>query len=152
MNQTPQANAVTINQLLAIAEDSKFFFESAAKNTDDINIKDSFMRFSHERTFYAQQLKELAKEMGQPEEDYEHTRGPLQQWWMDLKFAISSGMPAAVINAFAECEQKIIRFYDEFLQATYPEDSLYSILQSQVHGIRKSLQMISALASRSSIA
>ena len=151
MKNLQELNTVKLNHLLAITEDSKFFYETAAKNIDDINMKDSFTRFSHQRTFYAQQLRDLVKSMGETQGNYENTRGPLHRVWIDVKFAINSGIKDAVIDAFTACENNVINIYKEVLQDEYPSDSFRGIILSQLYGIQKALQTICNLGRKSCI-
>ena len=142
MNNAGEKIIATLNHLTSIAEDGKNGYEKAAQNADDVNMKDLFLRFGHQRTAYSQELRALIKNMGGIAGSYNGIAGSIHRGWIDIKSAVLPENTSAIIYSCAVGEAAAIRAYTEALNSEYITGNIRSVISGQLSGIHAALKII----------
>lgn len=91
-----------LNHLIETLKDGEQGFRTAAEHADDTALKSLFTQYSEQRTKLATELKARVRELGGDTEKSGSVSGSLHRGWIDLKSAVASNEPHAVL---AECER-----------------------------------------------
>ena len=130
-----------LNHLIAIAEDGKFGYESAAKDVKDETLKSLFLRFSAERDEYLTQLQDKVRDLD-TDTGKGGPAGAIHRAWIDLKAVLMSGDKNAIINACITGEDHAIMEYNKVIEMIKSDSPLKQILVSQRSGIEAALSSI----------
>jgi uncharacterized protein (TIGR02284 family) len=144
MESTNQKIISKLNHLIAIAEDGKYGYETAAADIKDNDLKNNFLQFAKERTWYATQLKQQVSALGGVPKTGDGPLGVLHRTWIDLKASLTSRNQEAIINACITGEETAIKEFNEALKENYIQNSsnVKSILSEQLLGIENALDVL----------
>ena len=105
----------TINNLIATLKDGEKGFKEAADSVEDPQLKSLFTGYSEQRARFASELQTQAGSVGEAEpETAGSAAGAMHRGWINLKSAITSKDPAAIL---AECERGEDSAVQEFEKA-----------------------------------
>lgn len=91
-----------LKDLIQTCEDGEYGFKVAADDAKDPELRTLFQRYSEQRAGFARELRALVRQLGGDADDSGSVSGKLHRGWINLKAAISSNEPHAVL---AECER-----------------------------------------------
>ena len=134
----------SLNHLVAIANDGKYGFENAAKDVEDVTLKQLFLQYSAERNTYVTDLKNLIEQLGGKPDDGGGPLGALHRTWMDIKSTFTAADREAILNACITGEQAAEKAYTETLKEEIPQEAK-SLLVQQLSGIEASLNSLRSL-------
>ncbi|HEX8575619.1 MAG TPA: PA2169 family four-helix-bundle protein [Flavobacterium sp.] len=143
MENSNQKTVDTLNGLIAILEDGKLGYKNAAEDIDDYGLKENFLAYSRERSFYIVQLQDEINKLGKSTNEADGgPLGLLHRTWIDIKAAFTSGHKDAIIDACITGEEAAIKKYTTALKENDFDPSLRLIIQNQLSGIEKTLSQI----------
>lgn len=102
MKMTNEKTLSTLNDLIEICKDGQHGFKTAAEDAKDADLARVFTEFSAQRTSFIAELQDRVRSLGGDPEKSGSVSGSLHRGWIDMKAAISSHEPHAVL---AECER-----------------------------------------------
>ena len=132
--------------LINICNDGKEGYDYASESTDSIELQGIFLKFSAQRTAYADELKNhIASHGGDSQNESGGVMGALHRTWIDFKQAFTSKDDVAILGAIETGEQAAIEKYDQCI-IDYPthQDHL-ELLKKQRFGIAEALREIQTL-------
>lgn len=116
--ETSNKKTVSIlNDLIIINHDRIEGYERAAKETEDSQLKALFTQLADEsRQFKNELVREVVNQGGSPAEGTT-TSGKVYRAWMDIKAALTSKDPKAILSSCEYGEDAALETYDEALKS-----------------------------------
>ena len=114
-SQTDQTIDV-LNDLIEICEDGQHGFRTAAEDAKDGDLRILFERYAQQRATFVQELRGLVRQFGGDAEDHGTAPGKLHRGWINLKAALSSNEPHAVLAECERGEDAAVKAYREALE------------------------------------
>lgn len=140
-----------LSTLLDACEDGEKGYRSAASGVSDGGYQLMFRHYADERAGFANALDEAARKalnagesVPWPAPRQGSTLGALHRSWIDLKAALASGNPKAVLTECRRGEDAALRAYREALRADLPPD-IRELVQEQYEAIKKARAEVAAL-------
>ena len=134
-NETKNA-AQPLYHLIAILEDAKKGYLSAADKVKDEVLALLFERFGYQRGRYSNELKQLVNRLGATSSIDQFTLTLLHRTWVDLKSAFRFGQKETMIKACIKGEEIALMNYSKILEQIPENDETKIILQQQANGIK----------------
>jgi uncharacterized protein (TIGR02284 family) len=129
-----------LEHLIAVAEDGEKGYENAVQDVKDIEMKNLFLRLSHERASYVRQLRALIAPSGEKVD--REDGGPLgiaHRVLMDLKSVFTSGDKNSIIKACLAGEHAALENYKKALDESYITGETRGILVEHYTGIKHAI-------------
>jgi uncharacterized protein (TIGR02284 family) len=130
--------------LLAACEDGEKGYRSAASDVADEGYKLMFRHYAEQRAGFAKALHNAARDLGVTTARAGSALGALHRSWLDLKAAIESGNPKAVLTECRRGEEAALKTYRDALRADLPPDAR-ELVQQQYEAVKKARAEIVAL-------
>lgn len=105
-----------INSLIETCEDGCHGFQVAADDVKDAELQALFQRYSSQRAGFIQELRQLVVQLGGEQEKSGSAPGKLHRGWINLKAALSSNEPHAVLAECERGEDAAVKAYREALE------------------------------------
>lgn len=102
MKPTNEKTLSALNDLIETCKDGQHGFRTAAEDAKDAELARIFTEFGGQRTAFIAELQDRVRSLGGDMATSGSVSGSLHRGWMDLKSAIASNEPHAVL---AECER-----------------------------------------------
>ena len=102
MKMTNEKTLSVLNDLIEICKDGQHGFRTAAEDAKDSELSRVFSEFSNQRTSFIAELQDRVRSLGGDAEKSGSVVGAAHRGWIDLKSALASNEPHAVL---AECER-----------------------------------------------
>jgi len=132
-----------LKDLLALVNDGKEGYQSAAEATDSPELKALFLQLSGERIVYAAELKEhIATHGDTADNESGGVLGGLHRTWMSIKEALSSKENSALMETIITGEKAVIAKYNEYIADFADHADHMELLMSQRDGIQNALSEI----------
>lgn len=132
--------------LVNIVNDGKEGYEMASKNTDDIELKAVFLKYSVQRASYAMELKEhIAQHGGNSDNTSGGILGILHRAWIEVKQTLSTKEDLSILGAIETGEQEALDKYDQLIVDPLTHSDHISLLKTQRGGIADALREIQSL-------
>lgn len=107
----------TLNNLIEICKDGAHGFKVAADDAKDGELRALFMRYSQERESFAQELRARVTALGGDPDKSGTATGALHRGWINLKAAVSSNEPHAVLAEAERGEDAAVAAYRKALES-----------------------------------
>jgi uncharacterized protein (TIGR02284 family) len=131
-----------IYHLIAILEDAKRGYLSAAEKIKDEVLSLLLERFGYQKSRYINELRQLVNQLGVNSSIDQFTLSLLHRTWMDLRNTFKFGQRDAVIQACIKGEETALKNYTTALEAIKNNDEVQVVLQQQVNGSKTVLNTI----------
>lgn len=132
--------------LVNIVNDGKEGYETACQNTEDIELKAVFLKYSAQRAGYAMELKEhIMQHGGDSDNNGGGVLGVLHRTWIEVKQALSTREDLSILGAIETGEQEALDKYDELIVDPLTHADHISLLKIQRGGIADALREIQSL-------
>jgi len=92
----------TLNSLIETCKDGAKGYKAAAEDAKDVELQTLFQQYAAERESFVRELQQAVRAMGGDPDKSGSVIGRVHRGWLDIKAAISSNEPHAVL---AECER-----------------------------------------------
>lgn len=144
METSIQQIEASVNHLIDIANDGKYGYENAAKDVEDVTLKELFTQYSSERASFVHDLINEATKLGMTPSKGGNTEGALHRTWMDIKSTITSGERASILKTCITGEEAAVKAYEDEI-SRLGENDLYDLVSEQLNSIRVALNNIRSL-------
>ncbi|HRE80156.1 MAG TPA: PA2169 family four-helix-bundle protein [Opitutaceae bacterium] len=134
-----------LNDLIEVCRDGQQGFKSAADDAKDAALKRQLADFSLQRSRYITELQQQVRLLGGDPDKRGSAIGALHRGWIDLKAAISSNEPHAVLAECERGEDSAVKNYREALAKTELDSSSRTLVQKQFAGIQQAHDTVKAL-------
>ena len=124
----------TLNDLIEILKDGEHGFKTSAEEVKAPELARVFSRYAKQRAEFASELQARVSALGADVEKHGSVTGSMHRGWINLKAALSSNEPHAVLEEAERGEDAAVAAYREALSDTdldndvFIEDS-WSLLQ-----------------------
>lgn len=136
----------SLNHLVAICNDGKYGYETAAEDAESSELKSMFMGYSAQRAAYATELKQYIRSAGGDPDKGGGPLGALHRAWIDVKSALTSKDNKAVLGACITGEKAATEAYDDVINdSNYLPDNVRETLRAQRSGIQEALNRVTSL-------
>jgi uncharacterized protein (TIGR02284 family) len=132
-----QQSSSAVKDLIVINNDRCEGYRTAAKETEDPELKTLFNEFSTQSEGFANELRRFAGE-DQPKSDETKATGKLYRVWMDIKAAITAKDRKAILSSCEFGEDVAKKHYEEVLMHSdgVPPEALEIIRRQQTSILR----------------
>ena len=131
-----------VYHLIAILEDAKKGYLSAADKIRDDVLALLFERFGYQRGRYSNELKQIVNHLEAESSVDNFTLSLLHRTWMDLKASFTFGKKDTIILACIKGEETAIKNYTAAIEQLQHHNEIKAILQRQLNGIKTVLNTI----------
>ena len=105
-----------LNDLIETCEDGEHGFRLAAEDAKDNELRSLLQRYSEQRAGFVRELRSLVQQLGGKADDHGSVTGKMHRGWINLKAAISSNEPHAVLSECERGEDAAVAAYREALE------------------------------------
>jgi uncharacterized protein (TIGR02284 family) len=138
------AVASTLNQLVQTCKDGEQGFQAAAQGVDDPNLQRLFESYGQQRGEFAAELQLEVERLDQEPAESGHLSAALHRGWMNIKAAVSGRDEGAIISECERGEDLAVRAYQEALATELPPD-LRGLVERQLVKIKEAHDQIRSL-------
>ena len=115
MNTTINETIDTLNDLTEILKDGEHGYQTAAKDVKAPELAKIFERYARQRAEFASKLQAHVNNLGAKVEKSGTIRGDLHRGWINIKAALSSNEPHAVLSEAERGEDAAVAAYRKAL-------------------------------------
>ncbi len=119
MNPDTKNTIEALNDLIEVLRDGQHGFKTAAEDVDAPELAELFNRYSAQRADFVTELQTRVRSLGGDIEDSGSVTGSMHRGWINIKSALSTNEPHAVL---AEAERGEDAAVDAFQKALQNED------------------------------
>jgi len=132
--------------LIAIVNDGKEGYHSAAESTDNVELKAVFLKYVAQRALYENELKShIAAHGGESTNDDGGILGAIHRTWIDIKEALTDKSETAVLGAVITGENAALDKYDSAIEENKLHADHLNLLTAHRNGIAEALKEIEVL-------
>lgn len=132
--------------ILRVCQDGEKGYRAAASDVRSKGYELIFRHYAEQRAGFANALEEAARRLGIAVSGEEGSaRGAIHRGWLDLRAAIESGNPRAVLRECRRGEDAALKAYRQALRAGLPPD-VRELVQEQYEAVKKGRAEIATLA------
>jgi uncharacterized protein (TIGR02284 family) len=118
--KTPTTETIELlNNLVEICRDGSEGFKIAADDSKNLELQGIFRNYSLQRTAFASELRQLIVSLGGEAEKHGSVAGALHRGWINIKAAVSSNEPHAVLAEAERGEDAAVAAYREASEQIY---------------------------------
>jgi len=125
-----------LKELVETCKDGQEGFRLAASAVKDVDLRSELQEYSMQRTEFARELTEALDALGSEAPESGSVAGGLHHAWMNLKSAVTSRDPHAILADCERGEDSAVEAYRNALQAGLPV-SIYPIVERQSEAIQR---------------
>lgn len=115
MNSNIQTTLVTLNDLIEVLKDGEYGFRTAASDVKVPELARVFERYAKQRAEFAAELQARVIALGAGAETSGSVAGALHRGWINLKSALATNEPRAVLAEAERGEDAAVNDYREAL-------------------------------------
>ena len=116
MNMSPDETMSVLNELIETCKDGQHGFRTAAEDAKDAELGRILTEFASQRTSFIAELQDRVRSLGGNPDKSGHITGAVHRGWIDLKAALSSNEPHAVLAECERGEDYAVKAYREALE------------------------------------
>ncbi len=134
-----------LNDLIDTCKDGQMGFATAAKDTKDPELGRAFSHYAAQRGNYIRELQQRVRSLGGNPDKHGSVSGSLHRGWMNLKAAITSHDPHAILSECEQGEDAAVRNYRDALQETDLDSETRALIQRQTAGVQEAHDRVKEL-------
>lgn len=131
MNSTLTAEIDVLNELTETLKDGRHGFETAAKDVKSPELAQLFHKYAAQRAELASSLQAHVRGLGGDVEKSGSVAGSMHRGWINLKAALSSNEPQAVLEEAERGEDAAVEAYRKALDRKELDAPTRALIQSQ---------------------
>jgi uncharacterized protein (TIGR02284 family) len=108
-----------LNPLIETCKDGCEGFKTAADDSKDTELQTLFRRYSAQRSEFARELRQLVGSLGGDPDKHGSVTGALHRGWLNIKAAVSSNEPHAVLAEAERGEDAAVAAYRDASEQIY---------------------------------
>lgn len=134
-----------LHDLIETCQDAREGFTTAAQDAKDPELSRVFSNYAAERARFVAELQQRVRALGGDPEQRGSIGAALHRGWMDLKAAIASNEPHAVLSECERGEDVAKAHYRDALETLDLDDQTRSLVQRQAAAIQESHDRVKQL-------
>ncbi len=138
-------NISVLNDLIETCKDGQHGFSTAAKDAKDAELARVFSHYASQRGNYIAELQQRVRELGGDPDKHGSISGSLHRGWMNVKSAVTTNEPHAVLAECERGEDAAVKNYREALQGAELDMDTRTIVQRQAAGVQEAHDRIKQL-------
>ena len=152
MKTTSDKTRHTLNNLIEICKDGQQGFQTAADDAKDETLSQLFRQFAAQRTRFIAELQERVRLIGGEPDKHGTVTGSIHRGWINLKAAVSSNEPHAVLAECERGEDAAVKTYREALEETEIDSETRAVIQRQATEVKAAHDRVKQLRDSSTYA
>jgi uncharacterized protein (TIGR02284 family) len=145
MNTFNDKNISVLNDLIETCKDGQQGYATAAKEAKDAELERLFSQYGAQRSNYVRELQQAVRSLGGDPDKHSSVSGSLHRGWINLKAALSSHEPHAVLAECERGEDSAVENYREALNSAELDLDTRAIIQRQAAGVKEAHDRIKQL-------
>ncbi len=148
MNDLQKNTVSVLNSLIETNEDGRKGYMEASEHVNTPELKSTFGALATRRANFATELRSQVRTLGgEPESTEGTTGGKVHRGWINLKEALTSRDPEAILEECEKGDEHALEQYKEALDSGLPT-TVRPIVERQMSTIRETKEKISSLESK----
>jgi uncharacterized protein (TIGR02284 family) len=140
-----EKNISVLNDLVEACNDGQNGFATAAKDAKDAELARVFSHYASQRADYVRELQQRIRALGGDPDQHSSVAGSLHRGWINLKSAMSSHEPHAVLAECERGEDAAVKNYRKALDETELDPETRALVQRQAAGVQEAHDRIKEL-------
>ncbi|MBL9213418.1 MAG: PA2169 family four-helix-bundle protein [Opitutaceae bacterium] len=136
MNSTINEKIDVLNDLTETLKDGQQGFQTAAKDVKSSELAQVFHRYALQRAEFAAKLQAHVIALGADVEKSGSLVGTVHRGWINLKAALSSNEPQAVLDEAERGEDAAVAAYRKALERTDLDEPTRALINSQYVAVK----------------
>ena len=136
MKTIAQKSLQVLNNLIEVCKDGQQGFQTAALDAKDGQLGLALRQYAAQRTTFIRELQDRVRALGGDPERHGSVSGSLHRGWIDLKAAIASNEPHAVLAECERGEDSAVKNYREALADSALAPDTRALIQRQATGVQ----------------
>ena len=116
MKSTPNTRIETLNELIEVLKDGQHGFQTAAKDVKAPELAQVFEGYAKQRAEFTAKLQANVAALGADVEKSGSVAGTMHRGWINLKSALSTNEPQAVLEEAERGEDAAVAAYKKALE------------------------------------
>ena len=145
MKSTYEKSISILNDLVETCKDGQQGFATAAKDAKDPELGRVFSHYAAQRGNYIRELQQRIRALGGDPDKHGSVSGSLHRGWINLKSAVSSDEPHAVLAECERGEDAAVSNFRDALQETELDAESRALVQRQSAGVQEAHDRIKEL-------
>ena len=145
MKSSQDKSISVLNDLIETCEDGEHGFTTAAKDAKDAELGRVFSQYAAQRGNYIRELQERVRSLGGDPDKHGSVSGSLHRGWINLKAALSSDEPHAVLAECERGEDAAVANYRDALKNTEIDSETRALVQRQAAGVQEAHDRVKQL-------
>ena len=134
-----------LNDLIETCKDGQHGFATAAKDAKDAELERVFSQYAAQRGNYIRELQQRVRALGGDPDKHGSVSGTLHRGWINIKAAVSSNEPHAVLAECERGEDSAVANYRNALKESELELESINLVQRQAAGVQEAHDRIKQL-------
>ncbi len=136
MNSTITETIDVLNDLTEVLKDGQQGFETAAKDAKAPELQAAFHKYAAQRAEFASRLQARVAALGADVEKRGSVAGAMHRGWINLKAALSSNEPQAVLEEAERGEDAAVEAYRKALEHVELDAETRALISSQYTAVQ----------------
>ena len=145
MNISNDKNISVLNDLIETCKDGQQGYATAAKDAKDAELARVFSHYAAQRSNYIRELQQRVRALGGDPDKHGSISGSLHRGWINLKAAVTTNEPHAVLAECERGEDAAVKNFREVLQGAELDTETRAIVQRQAAGVQEAHDRIKQL-------
>jgi uncharacterized protein (TIGR02284 family) len=145
MKTSQEKNISILNNLIETCKDGQEGFSTAAKDAKDAELARVFSQYAAQRANYIRELQQQVRALGGDADKHGTITGSVHRGWINLKAAVSSNEPHAVLAECERGEDAAVENFRDALQETELDNETRALIQRQSAGVQEAHDRIKEL-------
>lgn len=136
MNSTINSTIEALNDLTEVLKDGQHGFETAAKDVKAPELAQIFQRYAQQRSEFASKLQSHVATLGADVEKSGSIAGSMHRGWINLKSALSTNEPQAVLEEAERGEDAAVAAYRKALEQQDIDPATRTLIATQSTAVK----------------
>lgn len=145
MNSIINETIDVLNDLTEVLKDGKQGFETAARDAKAPELRDTFQKYATQRAEFASRLQARVAALGAEVEKSGSVAGAVHRGWINLKAALSSNEPQAVLEEAERGEDAAVAAYRKALEHVELDADTRTLINSQYADVQAAHDYVRSL-------
>lgn len=137
MNSTINATIQTLNDLIEVLKDGQHGFQTSARDVKAPDLAQVFQGYAKQRGEFASTLQAHVAALGADVEKSGSIAGSMHRGWINLKAALSTNEPQAVLDEAERGEDAAVAAYRKALDTRDLDPTTRELIASQATAVKK---------------
>lgn len=145
MKSSHDKSVSILNDLIETCQDGQHGFSTAAKDAKDAALGRVFSQYAEQRSNYIRELQNRVRSLGGDPDKHGSVSGTLHRGWINLKSAMTSDEPHAVLAECERGEDAAVANYRSALGETELDTESRALVQRHMTGVQEAHDRVKQL-------